>query len=159
MKTDARKCLGAQKISRTSTWLIAFAELRSSGWLLFYTPLPCGTAPSIEPRPRAASPSNTGSISGRGKTLFSLTKGPGRLWYPSNILDNDQQELLRRQQGGQGVKLTIHLDLVPKLNCVVLYLHSTTRTYRNLHFNLSQGGHTWLKITEAVKPESTVRYI
>jgi hypothetical protein len=90
MKTDARKCLGAQRISRTSTWLIAFAELRSSSWLLFYTPLPWGTAPSIEPRLRAASQSNTGSISGRGKTLFSLTKGPGRLWYPSNILDNDQ---------------------------------------------------------------------
>jgi hypothetical protein len=59
--------------------------------------------------------------------LYSTAFIPARLWGPQSLLPNGYQGLFLQVQSGQGVKLDIHLYLMPKLRTVELYLHSPTR--------------------------------
>jgi hypothetical protein len=48
-----------------------------------------------------------------GSRFFSSCR-PDRLWGPPNLLSNGYRGLFSRGQNGQGVKLTTHLQLVPR---------------------------------------------
>jgi hypothetical protein len=47
--------------------------------------------------------------------FFSSPPRPDRLWGPLSILSNGYQRLFPWGKSGRGVKLTIHLHLVPRL--------------------------------------------
>jgi hypothetical protein len=65
-----------------------------------------------------------GQIPSRSKRFFSSPQHPDRLWVPLIVLSNGYQGLLFWEQSGRRVKLTTHLNLVPKSRMVELYLHS-----------------------------------
>jgi hypothetical protein len=69
------------------------------------------------------------SIPGRGERLFSMPHHPVRLWGPPSFLSNWYRRFLPREGGesGLGMKLTTHLQLMPRSRIVELYLHSPTR--------------------------------
>jgi hypothetical protein len=56
--------------------------------------------------------------------IFSSPRRPDLLWGPPNLLFNAY-----RGQGGWGVKLTTHLQLMPKSKNVDLYNHSPIRLH------------------------------
>jgi hypothetical protein len=49
-----------------------------------------------------------------GSRIFSSPRRPGRLWGPHNLLYNGYRGLFPREYSGRGVKLTTHLQLVPR---------------------------------------------
>jgi hypothetical protein len=59
-----------------------------------------------------------------GKRPFSTPQHPDRFCGPPSLLFNGYLELFPRVQSGQGVKLPIHLPLVPRSRMMELYLHS-----------------------------------
>jgi hypothetical protein len=56
-----------------------------------------------------------GLFPGRGKTLFSSPQCPGRLQGSPSLLSIGY----RRGQSGRGVKLIIHLHLLPRSRCLI----------------------------------------
>jgi len=63
----------------------------------------------------AGHPRNHNLTAGRGKRFFSFPKCPDCLWGPSSLLFNGNKGFFTERQSGQGVKLTNHLRLVPRL--------------------------------------------
>jgi hypothetical protein len=49
-----------------------------------------------------------------GLRIFTSPNRPDRLWGPPNLLSNGYRGLSLREQSGRGVKLTNHLQLVPR---------------------------------------------
>jgi hypothetical protein len=49
-----------------------------------------------------------------GSRIFSSPRCPGRLWAPPSLLSSGYQELFSWGLNGRGVKLTTHLQLVPR---------------------------------------------
>jgi len=60
-------------------------------------------------------PRNLGSIPRRKKKLFSDTKLPEKLWAPKASYSKVLGTISSGEQSSQGVKLTTHLHLVPRL--------------------------------------------
>jgi hypothetical protein len=70
-----------------------------------------------------------GSIPRRGKTFFSTSQRPDRLWDPPSLLSNGYWELFPRVQNGPSVNLSVQLHLVLRSRMVKLYLHSPIYIY------------------------------
>ena len=63
----------------------------------------------------AGCPRNHNLTADRGKKFFSFPKCSDCLWSPSSLLFNGNKVFFTERQSGQGVKLTNHLHLVPRL--------------------------------------------
>jgi hypothetical protein len=63
----------------------------------------------------AGCPRKHSLTAGRGKRFFSFPKCPDCLWGPLSLLLNGNKGFFTERQSGQGVKLTNHLHLVPRL--------------------------------------------
>ena len=57
---------------------------------------------------------NHGSIPGRDKRFFSSNR-TDQLWGPPNLLINEKQGLLPQSKVARGMKLTSHLQVVPRV--------------------------------------------
>jgi hypothetical protein len=78
----------------------------------------------IVTRLRAARLRSRGSTPSKVKRFFSSTQHPDGLWGPPSFAYNGYRQLFPRGWSGRGVKVTIHLHLVPRLRKMELYLHS-----------------------------------
>jgi hypothetical protein len=61
--------------------------------------------------------------------ILSSPRRPDRLWDPPGLLANGYRGLFLKGYSGRGVKLTTHLELVPNLRMVDLYIHSPIRLH------------------------------
>jgi hypothetical protein len=59
-----------------------------------------------------------------GMAGFFSSQRPARLWCPPSLHSSGYRGLFRQGLNGWGVKLTTHLQLMPRLRMVELYLHS-----------------------------------
>jgi hypothetical protein len=64
-----------------------------------------------------------------GSRIFPSPRRSDRLWGPHNFLSNGYWGLFPRGQSGRDVKLTTHLQLVPRSRKVDLYIHSPLRLH------------------------------
>jgi hypothetical protein len=89
-----------------------------------------------------------GSIAGGGNwEFFSSSPRPHRFWGPPSLLSNGYHRLFPWGQGGRGVKLTIHLHLVPRSRMLRTVLPlpqyafmawcSVNKKYRDITINAS----------------------
>jgi hypothetical protein len=84
--------------------------------------------PGIEPGPPDLLPRTlTTRPQRRSICTFITVYSPDRIWGPPNLLSNDYQGLFLRGYSGLGVKLTTHLQPVPRSRMVELYLNSHIR--------------------------------
>jgi hypothetical protein len=58
-----------------------------------------------------------------GSRFFSSSQRPDRIWGTPSILSNVYRRLFPRGLRDRGVKVTTHLDLLPRSEMVELYLH------------------------------------
>jgi len=70
---------------------------------------------SIVNRLRAGSPTICSLTPGRGKIFLSFSKAPYQLWELPSLLSSKYNGLFPQQQCSLGVKLTVHLCLLPRL--------------------------------------------
>jgi hypothetical protein len=68
--------------------------------------------------------------------IFTSPCRPNRLWGPPNLLSNMYWGLFPLALSGRGVKLTTHLQLVPRSKYVDLYIHSSIRLHGTLSHSL-----------------------
>jgi hypothetical protein len=67
-----------------------------------------------------------------GRDFVSSPQRPGRLWKPPSLPYKGYQLLLPQVESGRGVKLTTHLQLLPRSRMVALYFHSSlTSSWRD----------------------------
>jgi hypothetical protein len=91
---------------------------------------------------------NWALIHERGRDFFSLPLCPDQLCCPPSLLSDGYQELFPYGLRGQGMKMTTGLHLLPRLRCVVLYLHSPhvfMAWYKSVVTKLITG-FSWLRI-------------
>jgi hypothetical protein len=79
-----------------------------------------------------------GSIPGRGKRFFSIPQRPDQIWGPSSLLFNGHGGYFSGVKR-RGVKLTIHLHLMPRSRMVKLHLHYPIRLHGVVLNSLSTG--------------------
>jgi hypothetical protein len=61
--------------------------------------------------------------------IFTSPCCPDRLWGQTSLLSNGYRGLFPRGYSGRSVKLTTHLQLVPRSRKVGLYIHSPIRLH------------------------------
>jgi hypothetical protein len=88
-----------------------------------------------------------------GSSVFSSPRRPDRHWGPRSLLCNEYRGLFPRGKSGRGVKLTTHLQLLPRSGIRgSIHPHYHTSSWRRAslvkHRDNYYYGCTWLRICE-----------